>query len=483
MRSATFLVFLVCVLAWAGVAGADDYTGASGGNYNVGANWSGGSVPDSDDSAYIRNGATVTLDSSVSSPIELWLGGATDPNGVNGSALHILPGAVLTTTTGSFTVAQAYDASVSQSGGSVAVPYFHMSESGGGDSTYDLTGGSLIMDYNLRAGTPTWTMDIGRGGGTARFTQTGGYVSLINNYYLNVGYGPGSLGEFTMTNGNIYVGAQQFNVGSNGGRGTFTMTGGRVESRYKFQVGYLGEVGVFNQLGGTVLQGPDEHMLIGQCSLDAPYPALGIYNLSGGLLQVLGERRIYIGRGYNATYGPGTGQLNVSGGSVVATGGENISVGYKGGCGTLSVSGTGYVTYDEILVADSYEYAIPTGCVNVSGGLLNPRTDFSLGRNGPAVLNVSGGSVLAGSGSPTNSITAGANDPNAEGVINVTGGRLSTLTNLLLGYQRGRGTLNLSGGTVDVGYNTIIARETPSSGAPGRAEVNISGGSFQGKVV
>ncbi|MCJ7544442.1 MAG: PEP-CTERM sorting domain-containing protein, partial [Phycisphaerae bacterium] len=62
-------------------------------------------------------------------------------------------------------------------------------------------------------------------------------------------------------------------------------------------------------------------------------------------------------------------------------------------------------------------------------------------------------------------------------------GRLTMVTTLLLGYTRGKGTLNLSGGVVDVGYNTVIARETPSSGSPGRAEVNISGGSFQGKVV
>ena len=76
----TFLVLVASALACAGVAWADDYTGATGGNYNTAANWSGGVVPADPSSAYIRNGATVTLDAAMSAvPMELWVGGPSDP--------------------------------------------------------------------------------------------------------------------------------------------------------------------------------------------------------------------------------------------------------------------------------------------------------------------------------------------------------------------------------------------------------------------
>ena len=399
---------------------------------------------------------------------------------------------MLTTGTGSFVVGQTYSGSVYQGGGSVAVPYFRMSGGGGGNSSYTLAGGSLIMDYRLHpGGTGTWTADIGRAGATAQFVQTGGYVALINNYYLNVGYGTAGKGEFTMTNGSIFVDTQQFNIGGSGGQGTFTMSGGVVESRYKTQVGYRGN-GVINQNGGSFIHGPNEAMTIGYCDDDASVtgPCVGIYNLNVGLLEVLGSRGPRIGNYASTTYGQGVGIVNVSGNALLLVDPDVrngvMSVGYKSGQGTLTVSG-GSVFSSSILVADQLQTSsttLPVGVINVSGGSIEATTEFTVGRYGHGELNISGGSVVSATNNPTTSLRAGEKNAGADGVIRVSGsGKLSVISSLDLGYQVANGTLDVSGGVVSVGYNTNIGRETGAAGTVGRAMVNISGGSFQGNTV
>jgi hypothetical protein len=404
MRSSRGLaVCLVVALACAGAAWGDDYIGASGGNYDVAANWSQGTVPD-DQSAYIRNGATVTLDSSVVSPMELWVGGPSDPSGGAGSQLYILPGAVLSTTTGSFVVAQTYDGTVYQTGGSVAVPYFRMSESGGGNSTYNLSGGSLIMDYNLRGtAPPTYTLDIGRGGGTAKLLQTGGYLEVINNNYLNVGYGNSadSLGELTLTNGSIDISGQAVNIGRSGpgfiGEGHVTINGGVFVERYKLQIGYRG-TGLFNQNGGVVLADPNDTanqpIVLGESDNDGR--AVGTYNLSAGSLAIGGNKGLRIGSKYNATYGTGTGLFNQTGGSATVT--QGVSVGTKGGWGRLLLS-NGVFETGSLIIADAVQAVstVPSeGLVRVSGGSMGVgASGIIVGGNGPGRLEVIGGTLVS----------------------------------------------------------------------------------------
>ena len=490
MRTGSCLsVSLVFVLVFAGAAWADDYIGPTGGNYDVAASWSGGTVP-SGTSAYIRNGSTVTLDSSVAGVYELLLGHPTDPSAANGSALYVLNGASLTANA-TVQVGGSFSASAVQSGGVISASGFNVASSGGATGQYTLSGGTLTTHYSTAPGGTGSTMNIGAAGGTGTFLQTGGYVSLINDTYLNVGNGTGSTGaasygQFTMTNGSIYVGTQQLNVGSSGGRGTFTMSDGKVETLYKFQVGYRGQ-GVFNQNGGTVQHSPTEALTLGHCDPSAPGPARGVYNLSSGLLEVRGARGPRIGSYASPTYGQGVGIMNVSGGLLVVdpvTNAGVLSVGYKSGEGTLNVSG-GSVYSKKILVADQVQDVTwpPTdGYVNVSGGVVEATSEFTIGRDGYGRLNITGGSVVAGTASPTVCLRAGENDSTyaTEGVINVSGGSLTALTSIDVGLQTGKGTLNISGtGVVYVGNKTIIGNSAIAPlGTGGRGMMTMTGGSF-----
>ncbi len=482
------LVFVSASAAWAD----QDYTGASGGNYNVNGNWSGGTVPSSE-MAYIRNGATVTLNAAEPNIVSLWVGGPAipDPNDPNvslsgsPSTLYVLTGAALTAgttggTDGSFVVGNFYGGTVYHSGGNITTPAFFMSSSGSGGtvgkSYYTFTGGSLMIDSTLPGGTTGAIVYFGGGGGTAKFVQsgTGGYIGIKNNYNINVGGGASSLGEFTMTNGSIYqIDNTQFNVGINSAcDNQFTLSGGSVVIPYKFQVA-SGGTGTVNQEGGVVITGAatDGQFNLGLSSgtLVSPY---GVYNLKGGSMNL--QNKIYIGSGYNATVGPAVGVMNVQGGTLVGNSSQDIIVGYKGGKGTLNVSsGSVTPTSKSIYIARDASNAPPTGLVDVSGGVVTT-TAIAVGQSGQGELRLRGTGVLDVG---TSGLEVGASyNARGTGLFTMSGGTLlhNPTKPLSVGYKAGKGTFNFSGGSINVN-EIYVADQTASYGIT-EGVINVSGG-------
>jgi hypothetical protein len=472
------------VLTCAGAGwGADrdmGYVGPYEGNYNVDTNWMDWNtgeqgVPD-DDYAYIYHGGTVTLDAPE--PNTRYLGIYYD------STLQVLDGASLALTSiDGLEISNyyGYNGTINQSGGIISTPRLNMAAGGSfnGTNVYNLSGGSLLCNYTLEPNLASDKMTFGFAGGTAKFVQTGGYVSLINNTYIHIGRGVGSLGEVTLTCGSVYVGTQQFNVGCYKGQGTFTMGDQvTVDSRYKIQVGYRG-TGVFNQNGGLVTQA-GEQIYLGLS--DADGAGMGTYNLTAGTLQ-LNNRRIYVGRGYYSTTGCGMGVFNMSGGVLGGAPGsavDQLIVGQKSGQGTFNLSGGSVNVRSLIIASDSISTnegtPAPQGVVNVSdSGIMEITSWGTVGNAGPGQLNISGGSVSAWNG-----FAAGGGDPNGEGVINVTGGTLVSNNELLLGPAASKGTLNISGTGTVVANNYTLVGYAYFNDMTGNGVLAMNGGSFEG---
>ena len=416
--SASLVLCLVLPLVWAGAAwGANmNYIGATGSNYDTAANWQSTTDPsvhrvpttnpgaggDPSENAYVRNGATVTLNAAEPNVYNLYVGGPSDPSisPPPETVLRILDGAALKTDN-SLYVGSAYLGSVYQSGGTLSTPGLLMSQTGSMTSYYSLSGGMLTADSSLRPGGGSSAMYVGGAGGTGRFVQTGGYLSISNSNNFNVGVG---YGEFTMSNGTLAVlanplgGGQQLNVGVDGGRGTFTLNGGQITATYKTQIGYRG-TGVFNMTGGVLIAcegvsgGGTPEFGIGYCS--TANNGLGVFNLSGGSVVYYRGMRVSTARTApndpNAAYPIGI--LNISGGTILGANTASFSVGYKGGLGTINMTG-GSVNVGSMYMADygGSRYPVAGNTVmTMSGGTLES-TGVSIGRNSPASLWISGGS-------------------------------------------------------------------------------------------
>jgi len=501
------LILFVCALSLpvlavtGGAWGAGlymDYIGGDGSNYNDPNNWVevGGTthaVPDAD-SAFIRNGIAVNVDANEPSIATLHIG---DPNTTSPpsteSRLNVLDGAILPIG-GSFVVGGTYKGAVYQSGGSIFTTSFQMTNAGGADAYYSISDGTLNCDGQ------TDTFFIGRRGGTAKFVQTGGYVYMRNeNIYVGGGEDglltQGGYGEFTLTNGTLKVdvGDQQFVVGRDSGKGTFNLSGnGYIESPSHFYVGYRG-TGVLNQTGGSVnsgsLGGTGADLAIGHAhNLKAGY-ALGEYNLSGGT--VLAQNKVKIGAEFNPTSGPGNGTLNVKGGTllgirVTPTDIGRLSVGYKSAHGTVNVS-SGLLSMDsDIILADQMSVASgatpPEGTVKVSGTGVMTGPKIYVGRHGPALFEMTGGSVATTALFRVGGILETDLDPCSAGigVATVGGGSLTVGGTLSIGHGAASGNFTLTNGVVQVAEKTTVGdADYRPTGSTGKGTFTMTGGKFE----
>ena len=263
-------------------------------------------------------------------------------------------------------------------------------------------------------------------GGT--YTLSGGTLT-INNGAEYVGYN--AAGFFTQTGGTntprsgIALGT---NAGSNG---TYTLSGGMIESGGIENIGVSG-TGTFNQTGGVNGVYSGQAILLGYNA-----GATGTYNLSGtGIL--FSTHDIYIGYG-------GTGIFNQSGGTHYVTNDDYLVVGYGGGT---------------------------TGTYNLSGGVLNATGTTTIGVDGTGTVSQTGG---------TSTFTAAtgvriASNAGSTGTYTLSGGSAAVSSNVYVGGSSegpgGTGTLNVSGtGVLTVG-GTLTVFNT------GHASVNLSGGTI-----
>lgn len=206
----------------------------------------------------------------------------------------------------------------------------------------------------------------------------------------------------------------------------------------------------------------------------------GTYNLSGGTLEA--------GRYNLAESGGSTSTVNLTGGTLRQRdaadigNGDNWSRIGQDGAATFNVS-AGTASFDaRVIVAGS---GTSTATITQTGGVLEVRRgEFTLGDQGTATYNITGGTLRAlnpdnGNGDTSGNITVGQWD-NSNGRMTVSGGAIveaAAQFNLADGRVEfpSRGQVDQSGGTVRVGTAGVgdlrLARTTSGTGI-----YNLTGG-------
>ncbi|RYI11365.1 MAG: hypothetical protein EON48_13740, partial [Acetobacteraceae bacterium] len=186
----------------------------------------------------------------------------------------------------------------------------------------------------IKAGTGTLTIDnavfgnvsspgggeiiVGGGGALA---QTSGATTL-SALVLGLGADPATnVGALNVSGGNLTIDTS-LTLGSFGGTGTVTQTGGNVSINHCGDIAHCTAFNIGNQ-GGT-----------------------GAYNISAGTLAVNGPGQMVLGRNEGATVRPastgvldisGTGQVSVTGADLIV--GNHLSSASPPGTGTINQTG------------------------------------------------------------------------------------------------------------------------------------------------
>jgi autotransporter-associated beta strand protein len=369
------------------------------------------------------------------------------------------------------------------------------------------TSGTLTVNNGTFTQTGAFGFAIGANGGTGTFNMTGGTINTgtsAQGFQLGVGTA-GSSATATMSGGIINSTNEFWISNTLGNSATMTMSGGAINSGSWFVVGRDRATGILNLNGGTITKGgaATTYIIIGSLggngtltqtsgALNATaggirlgentgtVPALGtLWDMQGGSSTVTGE--INIGwRSSEATWnisGAGT-NVTATGRLIVAaeTNNNTINTGpiVNGApIGTINMSG-GTATFsggDSRIGGDnSAVSAGAQGFVNVTGGTMNFGANVQFGAYGQGTLAISGtGAVNSTAGFPVVGRFAGS-----VGNMNVSGGTFtqSGATNFLIIGEEGTGTLNLTGGLVDV-QNIRLGHA-----ATGNGTLNLNGGTL-----
>ena len=216
------------------------------------------------------------------------------------------------------TVGESGYGEFNQAGGDVDMRYLTIGDEIGGEGIYNISGGTLDVDYPSNC----WTVVGSKGYGEMNID--GGTV-------------------WQNASGGIYIG----NIA--GSTGVVNISTGTLETGYKLVVGGDYGSGEFNQSGGTVIA---EYLSLGH-KTNSLARARGVYNMSGGTLELVHEKWLVVGatgdgefnqtggdvrayKTYIADHPGSTGEYRISGGTLVST---NYLSGESGGRFTVSGSG------------------------------------------------------------------------------------------------------------------------------------------------
>ena len=443
------------------------WSGAVSSDWNDGANWSEGGVPDTlfGDNAVVAtttpNIATITADiSATPNDIIVTGGGRIDQQA--GIA-------------GTFGGAWMF---VGQDSTPSVYNLADTSTSGAGITGYAQGTGTLNPSGNLQVA--SWGADRN---GTININTTEG-VNVAGGLFI--ANDNNCVGIMNLETGAVTVlhepgfATDNIQVGHNGGNGTLNISGGSLSASRNFRVGNEGGTGAVNVTGGSLLIGGTDDMFIGRDrgtavvnqsagvidfnhntfianGNNATDPTSGTYNLNGGTLNI--RREFAIGReGTNAT-----GTLNMTGGTITKTGDEKMIVGQNNGQGFVVQSGGTINVNNELFIGN--ENAGASGTYTLSGtGALNVSNEVVVGReSGTGVLNVDGGTITTtGNGNMSIGRKLGT------GTLTQTAGTLNVNREFAVGAsqdsQGGTGTYNLSGGLLSVTNDIFVGKEVGSSG-------------------
>ncbi len=336
-----------------------------------------------------------------------------------------------------------------------------------------INGGSLFVVASFEASTASLTLS-----GTAADTATTWYVGNFGDATLKlenitsdasvknvsgtnfiVGVEAGSNGKVEMGSGvievsNLYLGYGQASYGTGAAKGSFQLTGGKLNVTNKIS---LGERYTIN---GATEYKSEGSMTISGGTVTTPSitvanaeKSVGTVTVSGGTLK--GTTTFNIGNAANST-----GTVTVSGGSLT-TGTFNAG-NAANSTGTVTVS-NGEINATTFVVGTN-----GNGTLNMTGGSINATGEFILGRfsGSTGVGLIDGGSVKVGS----NLILASA-DTSSTASLTLTSGTIDATGQSLYVANSGKGTLTLNGtGTLKASQITL----SHYVGAQGT--LNIQGG-------
>ena len=236
-------------------------------------------------------------------------------------------------------------------------------------ATYDKLGESVFIDNiaNLTlSGSAKILVRKADGAGTLTVTE----LDLGKMHYA----------ELVQTNGAVDLGNEWCAIGGKNnaaGHGVYRMTGGTLTAAKDFTVASKG-VGEFIQTGGNVTL--NNWLNIGRNG------GRGTYTITGGALTNTYNNTVYVGAE------GGTGTINIGGDASVnfyrlTMGGYNEA----GNKGYINLSGNGsFVTRNWGTIGTSKN---GYGEVNQSGGLFSIGAEFTVGQNGTGVYNLTGGEL------------------------------------------------------------------------------------------
>lgn len=490
------------------IAGAVDWNGSAGTDWNDPNNWDGAAVPSGADAAVnsiANNPAVISADISAT-PVDILVarGGGTTGilnhtagtaqtgggnwmfvgdqggNGTYNLADTTGSGGTLTGfAQGSGTMNVGGHLRIGTGAGSVGVVNVNTSSTlaMGSDLVVGLSGGNGT--YNQDSGTVTtggWNL-FGADAGTSGSVNIGGGSLTNNGTRTIVGRADGvaamtiSGGTYNNTTDNVET---FFAIGVNNlGAATessLTMTGGTLNTARRFSVGGMAngngnDDGAFWGSGKGSLHVNGAGALLnstGEFWVGQGAGSVGTATLTAGTIQV--DNWVAIGRG------GGDGTVNIDGGSFNKTGGGHFIVG-DGSLGVLNQSsGAVNISSGELWVGQG---GGSNGTYTMSGGSLEVGNWIAVGRNGGVgLLTLSGGTITKTGGGD---VTIGSGN-GGSGTLDATGGLLDGSASRLFVGENGSGiaTLNVSGSAEVRTAEMIVGQFDTVTGI-----VNLDGGTLK----
>lgn len=447
--------------------------GASDREWSNPTNWTGNTEPTILDSAYVNGGFTGVVSQGAERALELYIGSTNKPSHdanstgrieqtggdfVIGTDLFIgkYAGAVgsLLITNGTLTVSnrlmvgdQGLGVLVITNGGAVTAHGDAVIGNSGVNaetpgSRLTVGGGSLTINSALRVSGDNTTNT----GSDGRLDQFGG--TILANGIMKIGDNDSSTGLVMIAGGSLNVGSDLV-VGENiGAIANFNLTGDATVrvSGVSYISRFAGSWGALAISGG--LFSADGTMEVGNA-----VGVTGVVHVSGGNLQ---GSDYFLGR-------QGISEFFISGGAVTAS---TFVLSYApNGIGQLTVSGGRLVLTNDgagfVLRRRSAVVSQTGGVIEANGIQVGTLSAHNL-IEGPAVLNLSGGTMMGGrenNADVGHDFVAGAGE-SVTGTVVISGGLLDLSrpnNDLLLGQaSNSLGVVVLSGGTVEVGGDIAV---------------------------
>ncbi|MES2707220.1 MAG: autotransporter-associated beta strand repeat-containing protein [Verrucomicrobiota bacterium] len=289
-------------------------------------------------------------------------------------------------------------------------------------------------------------------------------ASVYTSQYASIGQRQGENGTLTVKGNGVFDIAADFNISDVNSRGTLNIADNATVTTRTLFVGKGGySEGIVNQTGGTLIAGntPAGDWLIGGNGA-GDTAATGTYNISGGTLNA-GAQNLQIGRW-------GTGALNISGSGAVSSTGFNVIGRFNTGTGTVNITGNG--SWDTTAAGTGGQSFLivgetGAGTLNVGGNGSVLAKSLSLAHNGgTGTVNQTGGTI------DLTNVTPGAAGTAQPGVLF---GATNTPGTTLAGYG---GTYNLNGGLL----KTFGVQENPAAVTAVNSTFNFNGGTIQAKA-